>query len=135
MVIRATRYMIQKKQSKQDRRLRDKPVFLNLIKRRFRCVWCGKVWTEPDPVFGTRRRSSQRFRDYLGQEALHQTVKRTAEKEMVGEGLVRRYVTEVVGKMLEKKETTATPELIGGMSLGSAGVGITLLSATRPGVR
>ena len=32
---------------------------------------------------------------------------------MVGEGLVMRCVTEVVGKILEKKETTATPELIG----------------------
>lgn len=103
----------QKKQSKQDRRLRDKPVFLNLIKRRFRCLWCGKVWSEPDPVFGTRRRSSQRFRDYLGQEALHQTVKRTAEKERVGEGLVRRCVTEMMGKMMKQKEATATPELIG----------------------
>ena len=30
-------------QSKQDRRLRDKVVFLTLMKRRFRCFWCGKV--------------------------------------------------------------------------------------------
>ena len=43
-------------QSKQDRRLRDKVVFLTIIKRRFRCFFCGKVFTEPDEAFGPRRR-------------------------------------------------------------------------------
>jgi transposase len=62
-------------QRKQDRRLRDNPVFLMLVKRRFRCYFCGKVFTEPDEVFGARRRSSCRFREYLGQEALHQSVR------------------------------------------------------------
>jgi len=100
-------------QSKQDRKLRDKVVFLTLMKRRFRCLWCGKVFTEPDEVFGLRRRSSHRFREYLGQEALHQTVKRTARKEKVGEGLVRRCVAEEVGRRLEAKGATATPQFIG----------------------
>jgi len=75
-----------RQQNKQDRRLRDKAVFLTLLKRRFRCLWCGKVFTEPDEIFGPRRRSSHRFREYLGQEALHQTVRRTAGKEKVGKG-------------------------------------------------
>jgi transposase len=87
-------------QRKQDRRLRDKQVLLMLVKRRFRCYFCGKVFTEPDEVFGRRRRSSCRFREYLGQEALHQTVRRTAQKERVGEGLVRRCVAEEVGRLL-----------------------------------
>jgi len=100
-------------QLKQDRRLRDKVVFLTLIKRRFRCLWCGKVFTEPDEVFGSRRRSSHRFREYLGQEALHQTVKRTAEKEKVGEGLVRRCVAEEIGRRLGAREAAETPEFIG----------------------
>ncbi len=100
-------------QSKQDRRLRDKAVFLILIKRRFRCLWCGKVFTEPDEVFGRRRRSSCRFREYLGQEALHQTVKRTAEKEKVGEGLVRRCVAEEIGRKLGARGLIETPEFIG----------------------
>ena len=43
-----------RRQNKQDRRLRDKAVFLTLIKRRFRCLWCGKVFTEPDEVFGPK---------------------------------------------------------------------------------
>ena len=79
-----------RRQNKQDWRLRDKVLFLALVKRRFRCLWCGKVFTEPDEVFGSRRRSSYRFREYLGKEALHQTVRRTAQKEQVGEGLARR---------------------------------------------
>jgi transposase len=88
-------------------------VFLTLIKRRFRCSFCGKVFTEPDEVFGSRRRSSYRFREYLGQEALHQTVKRTAQKEKVGEGLVRRCITEEMGRRLEAKGVEETPEFIG----------------------
>ena len=71
-------------QRKQDRRLRDKPVFLILTKRRFRCVWCRKVFSEPDEVFGLRRRSTRRFREHLGQEALHQTVRRLASQREGG---------------------------------------------------
>ena len=63
-----------RQQRKQDRELRDKVVFLMLMKRRSRCSFCGKVFIEPDEVFGSRRRSSYRFREYLGREALHQTV-------------------------------------------------------------
>jgi transposase len=108
-----TREHDRRQQSKQDRRLRDKAVLLTLIKRRFRCWCCGKVFTEPDEVFGCRRRSSYRFREYLGQEALHQTVKRTAQKERVGEGLVRRCVAEEIGRRLGARETAETPEFIG----------------------
>jgi transposase len=101
-----------REQRKQDRRLRDKPVYLMLLKRRFRCHGCGKVFTEPDEVCGPRRRSSGRFRGYLGQEALHQTVKRTAQKERVGEGLVRRCVAEEIGRMLGTREARETPEFM-----------------------
>jgi len=101
-----------RQQRKKDRRLRDKAVVLILIKRRFKCYGCGKVFTEPDEIFGPRKRSSQRFREYPGQEALHQTVNRVARKEGVGEGLVRRFVAEEVGKVLEAKGTRETPEII-----------------------
>jgi transposase len=40
----------------------------------------------------------------LAQEALHQTVIRTAQKEKVGEGLVRRCLTEEIGRSLEAKK-------------------------------
>jgi len=109
----ATKEHDRRQQYKLDRRLRDKIVLIALIKRRFRCLFCGKVFTEPDEVFGTRRRSSYRFREYLGQEALHQTVRRTAQKEMVGEGLVRRCVTEEIRRRLEAKGAKETPEFIG----------------------
>jgi transposase len=102
-----------REQRKQDRRLRDKPVYLMLLKRRFRCHRCGKVFTEPDEVFGPRRRSSSRFREHLGREALHQTVRRTAQKERVGEGLVRRCVAEEIGRVLGARETQETPEFMG----------------------
>ena len=100
-------------QRKRDRKIRDKPVFLTLIKRRFRCPWCQKVFTEVDEVFGARRRSSQRLRSYLGEEALHQTVRRVALKEKVGEELVRRCVAEEIGKRLDVAEATEAPELMG----------------------
>ena len=102
-----------RQQWKQDRRLRDKVVFLRLIKRRFRCLWCGKIFTEPDEVFGPRRRSSRRFRRHLGREALEQTVRMVAQKERVGEGLVRRCVAEEIGRKLEARGISETPELIG----------------------
>ena len=100
-------------QRKKDRMLRDKEVFLILMKRRFRCPSCGKVFTEPDAVGGWRRRSTQRFREYLGEEALHQTARRVAQKEGVGEGLVRRCVAEEVGRRLKVSKRVDTPEFIG----------------------
>ena len=78
-------------QRKRDRRLWEKPVFLTFHKRRFRCLKCGKTFTEPDPVCGFRRRSSRRLREYLGREALYQTVRRVAHKEGVGKTLVPRW--------------------------------------------
>ena len=83
-------------QCKQDRRLRDKVVLLTLMKRRIRCSLCGKVFTEPDETFSLRRRSSYRFRDYLRRETFHQTVRRTAQKEKVGEGLVKKCTAEEI---------------------------------------
>lgn len=81
-------------QTKRDRRLWDKPVYLVLRKRRFCCLGCGKVFTEPDTVCGARRRTSERFRRQLGEEAIDQPVRHVARRERVGEALVRRCFTE-----------------------------------------
>jgi transposase len=81
-------------QRKKDRKLRDKIVVLTLEKRRFRCLSCSKVFTEPDEVFGSRRRSTKRLRKYLGKRARHQAVSRVAKEEGVSESLVRRCFTE-----------------------------------------
>ena len=40
-------------------------------------------------------------------------MRRTARKEKVGEGLVRRCVTEEIGERLGAREVTETPEFIG----------------------
>jgi transposase len=100
-------------QNKQDRRLWEKPVFLILRKRRFRCLSCGKVFTEPDPVCGARRRTSRRFREYLGQEALRQPVRHVAKKEEVGEALVRRCVTEEARRLLEAPHELSPARVLG----------------------
>lgn len=102
-----------RRQRKRDRRLRDKAVFLVLHKRRFRCVWCKKVFSEPDPLFGARRRSSRRFREYLGQEALHQTVRHVAQREGVGEGLVRRSLTEEAQRLFGVPEQPRPARILG----------------------
>ena len=81
-------------QRKKDRKLRDKIAILTLEKRRFRCLSCGKVFTEPDEVFGSRRRSTKRLRKYLGERARYQAVSRVAKEEGVSESLVRRCFTE-----------------------------------------
>ena len=78
------------RQYKQDCSLGRQRVMLELVKRRFRCSRCGKVFTEPDEACGWRRRSTRRFRAHLAQEARWQTVKRVAGKEGVSEALVRR---------------------------------------------
>jgi len=96
------------KQNKRDRGLWNKVVYLVLHKRRFRCLGCKKVFSEPDPVFGSRRRSSQRFRKHLGDTAIHQTIRHTAYKEMVGEGLVRRCLTEEAGRLLGAAPTQSS---------------------------
>jgi transposase len=87
-------------QRKKDRKLRDKIVVLTLEKRRFRCLSCDKVFTEPDEVFGPRRRSTGRLRKYLGERARHQAVSRVAEEEGVSESLVRRCFTEEAASQL-----------------------------------
>ena len=87
-------------QVKRDMRLWQKPVYLVLRKRRSRCSAFGKVFSEPDPVCGMRRRTSERFRSYLGREAIGQPVRQVARKEGVGETLVRGCVTEEARRLL-----------------------------------
>jgi len=101
------------RQHKRDRRLGDKAVCLVLHKRRFRCLSCKKVFSEPDPAFGPRRRSSRRFREHLGQEAMHHTVRHVARKEGVGEGLVRRCLTQEAERLLEAAQPPGVTKVLG----------------------
>src|SRR3989304_4712630 len=49
-------------QRKRDAKLWGKEVGVALLKRRFRCRHCRKVFTEPDPACGPRRRTTGRLR-------------------------------------------------------------------------
>jgi transposase len=100
-------------QVKRDMRLWHKPVYLELSKRRFRCRVCGRVFSEPDPVCGMRRRTSERFRSYLGREALEQPVRHVARKEGVGETLVRGCVTDEARRLLGVAKTPEAPRVLG----------------------
>jgi transposase len=91
-----------REQPKRDIGLRNKPVWLVLRKRRFRCVPCGKVFTEPDQVFGARRRSSRRYRISLARQV--------ARQGQVSEGLVRRsFAEEIGGKLGVGERLSYTP--------------------------
>lgn len=78
------------KQHKQDLTLWGKAATLLLLKRRFRCRSCGKVFTEDDPVCGRRRRTTCRLRQQLGKQAEETTVRTVARWHDVSEGLVQR---------------------------------------------
>lgn len=77
-------------QRKRDAKLWKKPVHLALLKRRFRCRNCRKVFTEPDPVCGSRRRTTVRLRETAAGWASVATVRAAARIEEVSEGLVER---------------------------------------------
>lgn len=77
-------------QRKRDAKLWGKEVWLALFKRRFRCRHCCKVFTEPDPVCGVRRRTTSRLRQTVARRAREGTVRSVAREEGVSEGLVER---------------------------------------------
>lgn len=77
-------------QRKRDAKLWRKAVWLALWKRRFRCRHCRKVFTEPDPACGARRRTTARLRETVAGWASEATVRAVARVEGVSEGLVER---------------------------------------------
>jgi transposase len=77
-------------QRKRDAKLWRKEVWIALFKRRFRCRHCRKVFTEPDPACGSRRRTTRRLRQTVARLAEETTVRAVAREEGVSEGLVER---------------------------------------------
>lgn len=77
-------------QRKRDAKLWGKEVWVALFKRRFRCRHCRKVFTEPDPACGPRRRTTMRLRSTVARRAREATVRWVAREEGVSEGLVER---------------------------------------------
>ncbi len=90
------------RQRKRDARLWKKVVYLALLKRRFRCRHCRKVFTEPDPACGARRRTTARLRETVADWASEATVRAVARVEGVSEGLVER-------SWVEKHSVVAPP--------------------------
>jgi len=82
-------------QRKRDAKLWGKEMWLALLKRRFRCRHCRKVFTEPDPACGSRRRTTRRLRQTVARRAREATVRSVAREEGVSEGLVERSWVEV----------------------------------------
>ena len=79
-----------RQQRKQDAGLWEKMVYVLLWKRRFRCRTCRKVFTEDDPVCGSRRRTTGRLRQRMAAQAAETTVRTVARWHRVSEGLVQR---------------------------------------------
>lgn len=77
-------------QRKRDAKLWGKEMWLAILKRRFRCRRCRKVFMEPDPVCGSRRRTTGRLRATVARRAREATVRSVAREEGVSEGLVER---------------------------------------------
>lgn len=82
-------------QRKRDAKLWGKEVWLALLKRRFRCRRCRKVFMEPDPACGPRRRTTSRLRKTVARRAREATVRSVAREEGVSEGLVERSWVEL----------------------------------------
>ena len=78
------------RQRKKDAKLWEKPVYVVIWKRRFRCRACRQVFTEEDPVCGRRRRTTQRLRGQAARQAEEATVRAVARWNGVSEGLVQR---------------------------------------------
>jgi transposase len=91
-------------QAKADASLGGRRVVLVLVRRRFRCPFCKKVFTEPDEVCGWRRRLTKRLRQELQQEAIRSTVKHVAEAKGVSQDTVRRALAEGARGEEENKE-------------------------------
>jgi transposase len=81
---------------KADVELGEQRLALIVVRRRFRCVPCRRVFTEPDLICGRRRRITRRLRERLGEECRHQTVERVAQVHGVSPTTVRRALREVV---------------------------------------
>ena len=77
-------------QRKRDAKLWGKEVWLAVLKRRFRCRRCRKVFMEPDPACGWGRRTTRRLRETVARRAEETTVRAVAREEEVSEGLVER---------------------------------------------
>lgn len=84
-----------RRQRKRDLALWGKQVWIWLWKRRFRCLFCQRVFSEADPACGRYKRSTRRLRLALARESQEAPVRVVARWHGVSEGLVHRSWLEV----------------------------------------
>src|SRR5215207_6153746 len=65
--------------AKADEPLGDRQVTVIVVRRRFRCLGCGRLFTEPETVAGPRRRLTVRLRERLGREGVRHPVAHVAD--------------------------------------------------------
>jgi transposase len=95
----ACRHLTAKVHDRRPRRLLDQPLgqyqlTLVVIRRRFRCPFCERVFTEPDEIAGRRRRLTKRLRARIFEEAKSRSVKEVAEAFGVSDKTVRGILAE-----------------------------------------
>jgi transposase len=84
----------QRRRAKLDEPLADRQVTVIVVRRRFRCLPCNIVFTEPDSVCGTRRRLTRRLRARLGHDGSRRPVAHVATTYGVSATTVQRAITE-----------------------------------------
>jgi transposase len=97
--------------AKADEPLGDRLVTVRVMRRRFRCLGCDRVFTEPDAVAGPRRRLTARLRERLGQEAVRQPVAHIAERYGVSPTTMRRAVLDHATARLRQQPHAAVTRL------------------------
>jgi transposase len=88
---------------KRDVKLREYPVQLIVLKRRFRCRPCGRTFTEPDIACGWRRRTTLRLREAIGKQTLRQPVAHVAEDFAIGPRFARECFSGRLAPVLEQR--------------------------------
>ena len=78
--------------AKADEPLGDRRVTVIVVRRRFRCLGCDRVFTEPEAIAGPRRRLTCRLRERLGREGVDQPVAHVAARYGISPATVRRAV-------------------------------------------
>lgn len=97
--------------TKADEPLGDRQVTVIVVRRRFRCLGCGRVFTEPDAVAGPRRRLTTRLRTRLGQEGVQRPVAHVADHYGVSPTTVRRAVHVHATTVLSQQPYGKVPHL------------------------
>lgn len=105
---------------KRDLMVRAYRVNVIVLKRRFRCLDCGKTFTEPDTACGRRRRTTVRLRETIGKQAAIQPVEQVAQTFGVGPRFVRdcfkhltRPVLQQRGLDVEVEQPLPSPSFLG----------------------